>query len=183
MRVVAGRGSAATSLRAIADAAEVSPALVNHHFGSREALLDHVDREAIEVFARAYADTPPDLSPTELLRRRSEQTQAVMRDDPEVCGFIGQRLVEGGGAGRSFLAGFLAAGEHELGRLRDAGAVRADADLWWATLQHFLLIWAPLTFRRALEDLLGAPLHEPPVLDAWARANVDLFERGLYRDG
>ena len=183
MRVVAERGIAAASLRAIAETAKVSPALVNHHFGSREALLDHVDREAIEVFAAAYADTPPNLSPPELLRRRGEQTQAVMTEHPEVCDFIGRRLAEGGGAGGLFLAGFLATGERELARLRDAGAVRADADLWWSTLQHFLLIWAPLTFRRTLEELLGAPLHQPPVLDAWAQANVDLFQRGLYRDG
>ncbi len=183
MRMVAERGSAAASLRAIAEAAEVSPALVNHHFGSREALLEHVNGHALEVFARAYTDTPADLSPAELLRRRSDQTRAVMEQHPEVCDFIGQRLAEGGGAASSFLTGFLTAGQQELARLQSAGAVRADADLWWSTLQHFLLIWAPLTFRRTLEGLLGAPLHQPPLLDAWAQANVDLFERGLYRDG
>jgi hypothetical protein len=61
---------------------------------------------------------------------------------------------------------------------------REGADPLWATLQHFFLIWAPLSFRTLLErEALGGSLLDEDNLRRWVEANVELFEGGLYRDG
>ena len=46
----------------------------------------------------------------------------------------------------------ISAGRAEIDALADRGGrLRDDADRFWATLQHFFLIWAPLSFRPLLE--------------------------------
>lgn len=182
MAVVADRGTEAASLRSVAAAAGVSPALVNHHFGTRRGLLDEIDAEAVGVFARAYAGKTHASGPSELLRQRAAQTEAVMREHPEVCAFIGRRLAEPGPGSVEFLRRFVMAGRQEVESLQAAGAIRPDADALWVTLQHFLLIWAPLTFRASFEELLGARLIDRSILERWSGANVMLLREGLYRE-
>src|SRR5262245_51815865 len=87
------RGIEATSLREVARDAGVSPALVVHHFGGKEGLVAAVDEAALGEFGAAYESGEPAL-PDELLRRRAEQTAAVMRDRPDVCAYLGRAMVE-----------------------------------------------------------------------------------------
>jgi hypothetical protein len=75
----------------------------------------------------------------------------------------------------------VSSGREEIERLIEAGAIRADADRVWATLQHFFLVWAPLSFRPLLEGDVGGPLLEGRNLDRWVDANVELLRGGLYR--
>ncbi len=73
-------------------------------------------------------------------------------------------------------------GRAEIDALAEKGALREDADLLWATLQHFFLIWAPLSFTHLLEqEALGGSLLDEAILDRWVTANVELFKEGLYR--
>jgi hypothetical protein len=105
-----------------------------------------------------------------------------MRGHPDACAYIGRALVEvTPGAARLF-ALMVSAGGEEIDRLVAAGAVREDADRSWATLQHFFLIWAPLSFRPLIEgEAIGGSLLDDENLDRWVEANVELLRRGLYR--
>jgi TetR/AcrR family transcriptional regulator, regulator of cefoperazone and chloramphenicol sensitivity len=180
-RLFGARGIGATSLREVARDAGVSPALVVHHFGGKEGLVAAVDEAALQAFGEAYREEEVPPGP-EVLQRRAEQTAAVMRERPEVCAYLGRALVEvTPGAARLFEL-MISSGRDEIERLVEAGAVRADADRGWATLQHFFLIWAPLSFRHLLEDgVVGGPLLEGENLDRWVEANIELLRRGLYR--
>jgi AcrR family transcriptional regulator len=175
------RGIAATSLREVAKAAAVSPALVVHHFGGKAGLVDAADEAALREFADAYLEEEPAPGP-ELLRRRAGQTAAVMRDRPEVCAYLGRAMIEGtAGAARLFRL-MLEEGRGEVDRLAEAGALRPDVDRLWATLQHFFLIWAPLGFRSVLEgEALEGSLLDRENLERWVEANLALLERGIYR--
>jgi TetR/AcrR family transcriptional regulator, regulator of cefoperazone and chloramphenicol sensitivity len=181
LRLFGEGGVAATSLRAVAKAAGVSPALVVHHFGGKEGLLAAVDEVAMEAFAAAYEEGEPVEGPA-LLRRRAEQTARVMRERPDVCAYAGRTLAEATPAGLDRFRLMIAGGRAEVGSLAEKGALREDADLLWATLQHFFLIWAPLSFLPLLEGVLDGPLLEPENLERWVEANVRLLEGGLYRD-
>jgi hypothetical protein len=60
--------------------------------------------------------------------------------------------------------------------------LRKDADRLWATLQHFFLIWAPLSFMPLLEqEVLGGSLLDEKNVDHWVEANTQLLKGGLYR--
>jgi AcrR family transcriptional regulator len=93
LRVFGERGIEATSLREIAKAADVSPALVVHHFGGKDGLIAAVDEAAVSEFGAAYESAPSVERPT-LLRQRAEQTPRVMRERPDVCAYLGRALVE-----------------------------------------------------------------------------------------
>jgi AcrR family transcriptional regulator len=180
MSLFGERGIEATSLREIARDTGVSPALVVHHFGGKDGHVAAVDRAALRAFGDAYADDSG--GGEDLLRRRAEQTAKVMRERPEVCAYLGRALVEATPGATRLFSQMIAAGGEEIERSAEAGAVREDADRTWATLQHFLLIWAPLSFRRLIEgEVLGESMLEGGNLDRWVGANVDLLRRGLYR--
>ncbi len=181
MSLFGERGIEATSLREVARGAGVSPALIVHHFGGKEGLVAAVDEAALRDFGAAYSSGDP--APAgELLRRRAEQTATVMRERPDVCAYLGRALVEvTPGAARLFRL-MISAGRAEVEALVEEGALREDADRFWATLQHFFLIWAPLSFRPLLEgEVLGGSLLHGENLDRWVDANVELLQRGLYR--
>jgi TetR/AcrR family transcriptional regulator, regulator of cefoperazone and chloramphenicol sensitivity len=181
LRLFGQRGIDATSLREIAKAAGVSPALVVHHFGGKEGLVAAVDEAALREFGIAYSTGDPAEGP-DLLRQRAEQTARVMRERPEVCGYIGRALVEGTPGSTRLFHLMIAGGRAEIDALAEKGALREDADRLWATLQHFFLIWAPLSFMPLLEQegLRGSLLDEA-TLDRWVTANVELLKEGLYR--
>lgn len=181
-RRFASHGIAATSLREVAKAAGVSPALVVHHYGSKEGLVAAADEAAVGEFAQAYADVDLAEGP-ELLRRRAEQTAAVMRSRPDVCAYLGRALIEGTPGSSQLFRLMIEGGRSEIDRLAERGALREDADRSWATLQHFFLIWAPLSFRSLLErEVLDGSLLEEENLERWVDANVELLKGGLYRD-
>jgi len=72
-------------------------------------------------------------------------------------------------------------GRREIDLLAEKNTLRVDADPLWATLQHFFLIWAPLSFMTLLEQTMGEALLSDESLDRWVAANVNLLEEGLYR--
>jgi TetR/AcrR family transcriptional regulator, regulator of cefoperazone and chloramphenicol sensitivity len=180
-RLFGERGIEATSLREVAREAGVSPALVVHHFGGKEGLVAAVEEAALREFGAAYAADEPADGP-ELLRRRAAQTARVMSERPDVCAYLGRALVEGTPGSSRVFGLMIEGGRAEVDALAEAGALREDADRLWATLQHFFLIWAPLSFRAVLErEALEGSLLDDDNLGRWVEANVELLERGLYR--
>ncbi len=184
MRVFGDRGIAASSLRDVARAAGVSAALIVHHFGSRDGLIAAADEAALCEFEEAYSESGEGF-PTEgpgLLRARAEQTASVMRERRDVCVYLGRALVEGTPGSARLFRLMIDGGRAEVGALAERGALREDPDLLWATLQHFFLIWAPLSFTALLDqEVLDGSLLDEPNLRRWVEANVSLLEQGLYR--
>ncbi|HXR61116.1 MAG TPA: helix-turn-helix domain-containing protein [Solirubrobacterales bacterium] len=180
LRLFGEAGIEPTSLREVAKAAGVSPALVVHHFGGRQGLVAAADEAAVREFGAAYAGEEPEPG-ADLLRLRAEQTAQVMRERPEVCAYLGRAMVERTDGAARLLRLMIEGGEAEIDSLAEEGALRPDADRRWATLQHFFLIWAPLSFLPLLEEALGSPLLEEEQLDRWVEANVELLKGGLYR--
>jgi AcrR family transcriptional regulator len=180
LRLFGEYGIEATSLRGIAKAAGVSPALIVHHFGGKEGVVAAVDEVALREFGAAYESEDP-VEGSGLLHRRAEQTGRAMREHPEVCAYLGRALVEGTPGSARLFRLMLEGGRTEIDALAEKGALREDADRLWATLQHFFLIWAPLSFMPLLREALGGSLLDEAILDRWVAANVQLLEEGLYR--
>jgi len=175
------QGIDATSLREVAAAAGVSPALVVHHFGGKDGLLAATDEAALKAFGSAYGSDQGPGTPAELLDRRAKQTARVMREHPDLCAYLGRALVERTPGATRLFGAMIEGGRKEIDALAERGALRADVDRLWATLQHFFLIWAPLSFMPLLDDALDGRLLDAENLDRWVSANAELLERGIYR--
>lgn len=181
LRLFGELGIGATSLREVAKDAGVSPALVVHHFGGKEGLVAAVDETAVKEFGTAYAGGEAVEGP-ELLRQRAAQTARVMRERPDVCTYLGRALVETTPGSAHLFRLMIEGGRAEVDSLAEKGALREDADRLLATLQHFFLIWAPLSFLPLLDGVLDGPLLDERNLERWVEANVKLLEGGLYRN-
>src|SRR5687768_16547033 len=78
MRLFADHGVGATSLRAVAKAADVSPGLVVHHFGSKEGLCRAVDDAVVRRINLALSEVPVEGSGFELIASRAEVVVSLL---------------------------------------------------------------------------------------------------------
>lgn len=178
-RVFGTSGIESTSLRRVAREAGVSPALVVHHFGGKEGLVAAVDEAAVREFGDAYTTCGVG-GDTDVLHARAEQTARVMSESRDVCAYLARALVEGTAGGSGLFRIMIERGRAEIDALADSGALRPGVDRLWATLQHFFLVWAPLSFMSLLSEALEGDLLDSPQLDRWVDGNVELLKGGLY---
>jgi AcrR family transcriptional regulator len=179
LELFAADGVAATPLRAIADAAGVSPALIVHHFGSKEGLSRAVDEAVVKRIELALAEVPLTRSGDELLEGRGQAMVALLRDQPVLCDYIGRVLSENTEASAALFHRLFASASRDKA-LVDAGVIRAKSDPFWRAIHQMLLVLGPLMMRRLIEQERGGSLLEERNFDRWMRANTDLLQRGLY---
>ena len=131
IEVFAKRGSDRTSLRAIAEEVGVTHAALKHYFGSLEELLVAVYRES-EARGDEWEPVPPDVTPTELLRRWSDANHEVQGLVQLYSSLVASALEEGHPAAREFATDRFARVRAEIAeRVRhnqSTGRIRADVD-------------------------------------------------------
>lgn len=131
LRLFGEYGIDGVSIRQIATAAEVSPALVLHHFGSKEGLRADVDAHVlsgIERFAHDYGSQEVG----EIFAGHTESVVSAMGaafppDSPELA-YIPRLLVEGGDVGRAMFKHWHDMTVRALAEWEAAGVVSAGPD-------------------------------------------------------
>jgi TetR/AcrR family transcriptional regulator, regulator of cefoperazone and chloramphenicol sensitivity len=176
----AADGVAATSLRAVAKAAGVSPGLIVHHFGSKEGLLRAVDESVVRRIEMALAEVPLDGSGGDPFAERREMITALLQGEPVLCDYIGRALAEDTEASAALFHRLFESASRDRA-LVEAGVMRAKSDPFWRVIHQMLLIVGPLMMRRLIERELGGPLLEEANFKRWMRANTDLLRKGLYK--
>jgi TetR/AcrR family transcriptional regulator, regulator of cefoperazone and chloramphenicol sensitivity len=177
LELFAEHGVAATSLRAVARAADASPALVVHHFGSKAGLVRAVDEAVVRRITGALAEVP--LEGEDVIGRRADAMGALLREDPALCDYLARALTERTEASADLFHRLFLHSRRDQG-LVEAGALRADADPFWRAMHQMLLVLAPLLLRPLVERELGGSLLEPDAFARWMAATTDLLRRGLY---
>lgn len=168
-------GFAKTTMRTIADRAGVSPALVVHHFGSKDGLRAACD-EYLMAFIRseksaalASGSMPPlaaYLTQNPRLRPMYDYLVRVLADGGSTADHLFDQMV------RSTQAIF-AAGE-------EAGTVRESPDPGARAAMHAAFGIGLLLFGRQVARHLGAAgLLDSPALERYAAVAVDLYTDGL----
>ncbi|MFC4015129.1 TetR/AcrR family transcriptional regulator [Nonomuraea purpurea] len=90
MALFAEQGIKATTIRGIAEAAKVSPGLVQHHFGAKEEL-----RRACDEYVLSYLREQVSTGITDHNLEKPEFIESVHRTAPPLMKYLGRALVDG----------------------------------------------------------------------------------------
>lgn len=179
MRLFAAEGVAASSLRAVARAAGVSPGLIVHHFGSKRGLVRAVDEAGLRRINLALSEVPIEGSVEELIEARAEVVAALFRSQPSLCDYLARALSERTEASAELFHQLLWFASRDE-RLIEAGMLRADTDPFWRATHQVILAIGPLLLRPLIERELGGELLAEDNLRRWTSARTDLLKHGLY---
>lgn len=182
LRLFAARGPDAVTMRDVAAAARVSPALLIRHYGSKDGLIDAVDNHVVgalealltEVTAQpAEAGLGPSAVPSLL-----DGLATHLPPDSAVPAYLSRLLVTDGPVGSALFERLYRLSTAALDTMVSAGIADAGEDP--AVRAAFLLVndLAVLTLRTRLADVLGVDPLSDAGMKRWA---VEVF--AIYRDG
>ncbi|MFJ5848464.1 TetR/AcrR family transcriptional regulator [Streptomyces sp. NPDC092903] len=182
LELFAERGFEATSTRAVAAAAGLSPALVTRHFGSKQGLRAAVDEEVLGRIGEALAGV--EARSGDLMASLGDVSARLFGADPVLRGYLRQVLLEDSEASADLFARLLRGARGELERLAAAGGIRTDSGAQtWAPFQILCLVLGPLLLERVMQPGLDRPMFAPEVLAQRSAANQRLLLHGLFGDG
>src|SRR5690606_7458423 len=168
LRLFGRDGYAATSLRAVAREAGVSPALVVHHFGGKQGLKracdEHVARELVDVeVAASQADLVGTmrrwLAEPDAFRAEFDYTARMILEGSETADSLFDALVE----------------------RAEAGQMNAFGDVRGAAVVVALIGLAPLVLGRQVARALGERELTAAAVQRLALPAMELLTHGLYR--
>jgi AcrR family transcriptional regulator len=174
----AERGIAATPIRAIAAAARVSPALVLHHFGSKDGLVQAVE-EALLATVNERFEQIEQAGPPDVFSERASETIADLATDPTLRQYLRRSLLEEHPTGTALVDQLFAWTKRALDLMDGAGELRPDADPTWRPYQVLYVVLGPLLLESLLTSHFGANAFDPDVIAARSHANHDFFAHGL----
>ncbi len=173
-------GAAKSTLQMVAEAAGVSVGLVQHHFGSKDRLVDAVNAHALGVI-RAEMARPLTASSGESVLEMGRRVSFLLSQQLTAVDYLARLLVEGAPAGAAFFDSTAEIGLARWRRLADEGGTVENLDLVWAALNPLVLVMGAVIMRRHIDRHLPEPFVTPAQLQRWRDAINRLLERGQIR--
>lgn len=178
IRCFAADGFRKTSIRTIAAAAEVSPGLVIHHFGSKEKLREACDEQVLQAMVqRANSKANP------------IGLQAVMREylaDPDEYNvdvdYLGKALAEDSPVGRKFAEIMTDETEAIIKAGIAEGTMNPSSDTRVVAAMIVMTSLSILTMPGYLSRTLGFESINPELMRRMALPSLELYTHGLYAD-
>lgn len=183
LRLFAQYGADTVSLRQVAAAAGVSPALVVHHFGGKKGLQAAVDEQAAGICEEILgAASGTDVAAVLMTGAGATLTEALLRrlpGDSPVPAYLRRLLLSGDQAGTRIFRRWYRARGALLERMAGAGLVRPDRDR--AVRIAFLVVndLAVLLLRDQLIPVLGMDPLSPAGMARWADEVIAVYRDGL----
>ncbi len=175
-RVFAREGFAGTSLRMIAVEAGVSAALLVHHFGSKQRLIE----ETIETTLGEWMREKDHLAELPLSEALSKWPQTA-QDGHQKLAFFKQVMLSGGKPAQLLLERMHFEAKERLAMMTKTGVVRDVADIETAALLLAVYGMAPLILSDSIKKILGGEITDPEISEKLARSSLELF--ALIREG
>jgi AcrR family transcriptional regulator len=170
-------GTAKSTLQMVAKAAGVSVGLVQHHFGSKDRLIDAVNTYALGVI-RAEMSRPLTASPGQSVLEMGRRVSFLLSQQLTAVDYLARLLVEGAPAGAAFFDSTAQIGLARWRRLAEEGGTVEDLDLEWAALNPLVLVLGAVIMRRHIDRHLPEPFVTPAQLERWKDSVNKLLERG-----
>jgi AcrR family transcriptional regulator len=169
-------GIATTSLRAVAKEAGVSPALVVHHFGSREKLIEDCIIKALGLWVSEKQEFV-DVSLSTALTK----WQGSVAEHGVKLQFFRQVLIAGGEPANILFSRMVKEAEMMIQAQIDKGQMRKAENLPDLALLMTLHGLAPLIMQDQVNSHLGGSFLEPELGSRLAGANLEIYRRGIYK--
>lgn len=163
------------SLRAIAKEAGVSPALIVHHFGDRNALRTECDDHVVNVFT----DEEHDLITAPTSDRIRTALNDLDRYGPYID-YLARMLVDGSPASARLFDSFLSRTRDVLAEQREAGMLEPMSDPEMTTMLLTLIGLAPVVMRAQIARALGTDQLSPAGLLRTTLPTLELLTHGIY---
>lgn len=176
LELFAEHGFEATSTRAVAARAGLSPALVTRHFGSKQGLRAAVDEHVLARITEGLAGAAPG---DDLMSSLGEASARIFGADAVLRGYLRHALTEESQASADLFGRLLSGARAEVERLAAAhGPGRPDPR--WAPFQMLCLILGPLLLEPVMQPNLDEPMFAPEVLAGRSAANQRLLLHGYF---
>ncbi|AOS63795.1 TetR/AcrR family transcriptional regulator [Actinoalloteichus hymeniacidonis] len=172
-----GKGFAATSVRAIAEAAGASAALVIHHFGTKDTLREACDRYVLD----AVFDQKDELITGDLGGVIGSWLADVDRYQP-LLDYLARMLVEDSPASAALFDRIVTRTEAMLAAGVQAGIMRPSSDPRALATILATQGLVPLLLQHHLQRALGAAHAPGDVVRRMTIPLIELYTHGLYTD-
>lgn len=177
--LLATQGVRSVTLRAIARAASVSPALVIHHYGSKQGVVEAVEEWVQGLLRSSTADEGVSRDPAEANARRSAAFETLLTQTPLLRSYIRRMLLEESPEGLDWFARIVDEGASDLRRRERKGMARKSQDVQAVAALLNVIALGPLLLPQHLEYVLGNEAGEA-ALARWRSATSELLRSALY---
>jgi TetR/AcrR family transcriptional regulator, regulator of cefoperazone and chloramphenicol sensitivity len=185
LRLFGERGHDAVTVREIAGAAGVSPALVVHHFGSKDGLRAAVDLFAAESFDSLFAELDDEAMEAMLAAGDASASvaEAFARTFPHgspLPAYLRRLLLTNDPAGAALFGRWYATTRRLLEAMIERGIAQTSDDL--AVRAAFMLIndLALILLRNHVAAAIGVDPMTPEGLTRWARDVTHAYTTGVF---
>ncbi len=167
LELFARSGHASVTVRAVAEAADVSPALVIHHFGSKAGLITAVDNQVMERISHHLDDMAAQTDAD-----GAKAAMVALTREPALFDYLGRSLAEGGPVGDHLYDRLYQVTLDLLALMTDAGVVQPIEDR--PALATLLLAndMAMILLRRHIQRTLGVDPSSPEGLERLAAVDL-----------
>lgn len=186
LALFAQRGPDAVTVREVAAAAGVSPALVVHHYGSKQGLRVAVDAHVMGVFEAmfAVATAQPDAfagAAPVVAAGFAELMLAHLPPGSPIPAYLRRLMLSGDTAGRDLFRRWYELSVAMTDQMTAAGFLRPGADP--AVRAAFLMIndLAVVLLSEHLAAVLGVDPLTPNGMRRWAAEVVATYAEGIFR--
>lgn len=168
-------GIEGTTIRAIAADAGVSPALVLHHFGSKQGLLDACDRYVVDLVRTTKTQAVIDGTATD-----SGFMASMYRIAPPVVRYLGWSLSRGAPAAARLFDELVAESERLLSAAEERGLVRRTPDPHGRAVVVLTMQLGFVVLREHVTRALGMDAFGMEGLMRITKRQMELFGTGLF---
>ena len=178
-QLFAEHGYAAVTVRQIAAAAGVSPALVIHHYGTKEQLRAAIDERVaafVESILAALAATPGEGGSASIAELFAVQVER----EPAMAAYVRRLLADGSPAGISLFERLYQATQIGMRALSQAGVVRPSDD--GPVRNAFLLAndLAMILLRPHIAQVTGVDPLSRDGMNRWSAEVFDVYSNGVF---